>query len=97
MVLSTIFSFKIVFIDHYCLGLWNSLGFQPVLAYINEPIYNAISEQMLTSCFIQTNTACEMQARFQGRLWLSVPLPSDALSALCAGQRGAGEGGEGGL
>lgn len=90
MVLSTIFSFKIIFIDHYSLGLWNSLGFQPVLAYINEPIYNAISEQMLTSCFIQTNTACEMQVRFQGRQWLSVPLPSDALSALCAGQRGAG-------
>ena len=40
---------------------------QPVLAYINVPIYNTISEQMLTYSFIQPNTACEMQARFQGR------------------------------
>ena len=40
---------------------------QPVLAYINVPIYNTISEQMLTYSFIQTNTAYEMQARFQGR------------------------------
>ena len=40
---------------------------QPVLAYINVPIYNTISEQMLTYSFIQTNTAYVMQARFQGR------------------------------
>ena len=40
---------------------------QTVLAYINVPIYNTISEQMLTYSFIQTNTACEMQARVRGR------------------------------
>ena len=68
MVLSTIFSFKIIFIDHYCLSASRRRPLaQPVLAYINVPIYNTISEQMLTYSFIQTNTACEMQARFQGR------------------------------
>ena len=39
MVLSTIFSFKIIFIDHYCLSASRRRPLvQPVLAYINVPI-----------------------------------------------------------